>query len=201
MNHNTYLHMKGPCCNILTTEETPSRNFPSTPSSREPSSNTSTSSSRPWPFNSIQYDRRQRTNPLNSKVWISIEFVFTLGQVIATIVVLSSSDVEDLLSILSIWIIGYGTACLATLPLLYWRYRYRYVNSRDEDFWVPPQTFPSTPSLPTSTNEVGSNSYLYLTTNPQSDMLQNERVNRLTSQENRWLINIFLLSNNIYKFQ
>ena len=167
----------------MTTEETPSRNFSSAPSSqREPSSNASTSSSRLWTFNNNQYDTRQRISPLNSGVWISIELISTLGQVIASIAVLSSSDLDDLLSLLSIWIIGYATACLATLPLLYWRYKYRYVILRNQGILVSPQSPPPTPII-----AMGSNSYVSLTPNSQGGTLQSEANNESTSFENRWL--------------
>ncbi|KAH0915373.1 hypothetical protein HID58_029819 [Brassica napus] len=65
---------------------------------------------------------RRRRSPLNSGLWISIELLLTLGQIIAAIVVLSLSKHEHPRAPLFAWIVGYACGCVATLPLLYWRY-------------------------------------------------------------------------------
>ncbi|ESQ53904.1 hypothetical protein EUTSA_v10025242mg [Eutrema salsugineum] len=65
---------------------------------------------------------RRRRSPLNSGLWISIELVLTVGQIIAAIVVLSLSKHEHPRAPLFAWIVGYACGCVATLPLLYWRY-------------------------------------------------------------------------------
>lgn len=70
-------------------------------------------------------DARRRRSPLNSGVWISIELVLTLSQIVASIVVLSVSRHEHPRAPLFAWIVGYASGCVATLPLLYWRYRHR----------------------------------------------------------------------------
>lgn len=169
-----------PCCNILTTQEIPFRNFPNTPSFEgQPSSNASTSSSRPWTFNTDQYNTRRRTSLFNSGFWISVEFTVTLSQIIASIVVLSLSNLDDLLSLLSIWIIGYATGCLATLPLLYWRYKERYLILGDQDVSAPHE------SPPTSTTTNESNSYISLTLNAQDEILQSQINNEFNFNENR----------------
>lgn len=68
------------------------------------------------------YGRRRRS-PLNSGLWISVELVVTLAQIIASIVVLSISKDENPKAPLFAWIIGYALGCVATLPILYCRFR------------------------------------------------------------------------------
>ncbi|XP_010062439.2 E3 ubiquitin-protein ligase At1g63170 isoform X1 [Eucalyptus grandis] len=66
---------------------------------------------------------QHRTSPLNSGLWISVELVVTVGQIIASMVVLSLSRHENPEAPLFAWIVGYASGCVATLPILYWRYR------------------------------------------------------------------------------
>ncbi|XVE52133.1 hypothetical protein DITRI_Ditri02bG0097700 [Diplodiscus trichospermus] len=70
------------------------------------------------------YGRRHRS-PLNSGLWISVEFVVTISQIIASIVVLSLSRNEKPQAPLFAWIVGYASGCVATLPILYWRFHNR----------------------------------------------------------------------------
>ncbi|GMY34265.1 E3 ubiquitin-protein ligase At1g63170 [Fagus crenata] len=70
------------------------------------------------------YSRRRRS-PLNSGLWISVELVVTVSQIIASIVVLSLSRNENPQTPLFAWVVGYASGCVATLPILYWRYRNR----------------------------------------------------------------------------
>lgn len=70
------------------------------------------------------YGRRRRS-PLNSGLWISVELLVTVGQIVASIVVLSLSRDENPQAPLFTWIVGYASGCVATLPLLYWRFRNR----------------------------------------------------------------------------
>ncbi|CAH9102962.1 unnamed protein product [Cuscuta epithymum] len=67
----------------------------------------------------------RRWSPFNTMLWISIELVFSLGQITAAIVVLSLSSHENPQTPLFAWIVGYAAGYAATLPLLYWRYRHR----------------------------------------------------------------------------
>ncbi|KAF9612796.1 hypothetical protein IFM89_004206 [Coptis chinensis] len=78
------------------------------------------------------YGRRHRS-PLNSGLWISIELVVTVSQIIASIVVLSLSRHETPQAPLFAWIIGYASGCVATLPLLYWRYRHRNTQRSEQE--------------------------------------------------------------------
>ncbi|CAN7032559.1 hypothetical protein BRARA_H01301 [Brassica rapa] len=75
---------------------------------------------------------RRRRSPLNSGLWISIELLLTLGQIIAAIVVLSLSKHEHPRAPLFAWIVGYACGCVATLPLLYWRY-YHFSHPSEQD--------------------------------------------------------------------
>ncbi|XP_075518180.1 E3 ubiquitin-protein ligase At1g63170-like [Primulina tabacum] len=69
--------------------------------------------------------RGRQRSPLNSGLWISIELVLTVSQLIAAIIVLSLSNHEKPGAPLRTWIVGYASGCLAILPLLYWRFKYR----------------------------------------------------------------------------
>ncbi|XP_050232567.1 E3 ubiquitin-protein ligase At1g63170 [Mercurialis annua] len=70
-------------------------------------------------------ETRRRRSPLNSGLWISVELVLTVSQIVASIIVLSLSRHEHPRAPLFAWIVGYASGCIATLPLLYWRYRHR----------------------------------------------------------------------------
>ncbi|URE14877.1 zinc finger family protein [Musa troglodytarum] len=76
------------------------------------------------PRRADNYGRRNRS-PLNSGLWISVELVVNVSQIIAAIIVLSFSRHERPRTPLFAWIIGYTTGCFATLPHLYWRYIHR----------------------------------------------------------------------------
>ncbi|PON53081.1 43kDa postsynaptic protein [Parasponia andersonii] len=84
-------------------------------------------------------DTRRHRSPLNSGLWISIELVLTIGQIVASIVVLSLSKHEHPRTPLFAWIVGYASGCVATLPLLYWRYRHNNLLS-EQDLAQPRQT-------------------------------------------------------------
>ncbi|KAF2286909.1 hypothetical protein GH714_035244 [Hevea brasiliensis] len=109
-------------------EASPLENRSST-SVRTPISHPSTfSSNGPNTRNSSFVRRgeaRRRRSPLNSGLWISVELVLTISQIVASIVVLSVSRNEHPRAPLFEWIVGYASGCVATLPLLYWRYRQR----------------------------------------------------------------------------
>lgn len=77
-------------------------------------------------------DARRRRSPLNSGLWISIELLLTMSQIIAAIIVLSLSKNEKPRAPLFAWIVGYASGCGATLPLLYWRYRHRNQASEQD---------------------------------------------------------------------
>jgi hypothetical protein len=133
--------------------------FPSTASS---------SSSRPGTANS--HSSRQRTSPLNSGLWITIELTVTFSQIIASIIVLSLSRHEHPKAPLAVWVAGYAAGCLATLPLLYWRYTHRYVRLREQDAMRPPLT-----STPPSSTGTGTAPYVSLTPGSQDEVSQPNR--------------------------
>ncbi|XP_043724403.1 E3 ubiquitin-protein ligase At1g63170-like [Telopea speciosissima] len=97
------------------------------------------------------YGRRHRS-PLNSGLWISFELVVTVSQIVASIVVLSLSRDEKPQAPLFEWVVGYAAGCVATLPLLYWRYRHRNNQGSTQDSAHPRQgtSQSSNPSEPTS---------------------------------------------------
>ncbi|XP_078432318.1 E3 ubiquitin-protein ligase At1g63170-like [Wolffia australiana] len=79
------------------------------------------------------YGRRQGS-PLNSGLWISIELVINMSQIIAAVIVLSLSRSEHPKAPLFEWVIGYTVGCFAILPHLYWRYIHRNNRPNDEEF-------------------------------------------------------------------
>lgn len=83
------------------------------------------------------YGHRGRS-PLNSGLWISVELVVTVSQIIASIVILSLSRNENPQAPLFAWIVGYASGCVATLPILYWRFRNRN-QSTEQDTSQPSQ--------------------------------------------------------------
>ncbi|XP_077211967.1 E3 ubiquitin-protein ligase At1g12760-like [Tasmannia lanceolata] len=106
------------------------------PISQPSSSSITTSGSRNATFirRRNSYGRRSRhRSPLNSGLWISIELVVTMSQIIASIVVLSLSRDENPQAPLFEWAVGYAAGCVATLPLLYWRYLHRNNQGTEQE--------------------------------------------------------------------
>ena len=100
------------------------------PNSHVPDFQSSSSSSSPSMLHSRNtavsrrsenYGHRQRS-PLNSGIWVSVELVVYVSQIVAAIIVLSLSRNEHPKAPLFEWVIGYTVGCFATLPHLYWRY-------------------------------------------------------------------------------
>lgn len=71
---------------------------------------------------------RRRRSPLNSGLWISVELIVTVSQIVASVVVLSLARHEDPQAPLFAWVVGYASGCVAMLPILYWRYCNRNHN-------------------------------------------------------------------------
>ncbi|ONM54278.1 RING/U-box superfamily protein [Zea mays] len=85
-------------------------------------------------------------SPWNSGLWISFEIVMYIAQVVAAIVILIFSRHEHPHAPLFAWIIGYTLGCIASLPLIYWRYVHRN-RHLDQEPQQPPTTYPTlTPS-------------------------------------------------------
>ncbi|CAK8570058.1 unnamed protein product [Lathyrus sativus] len=86
-------------------------------------------------------DARRSRSPVHSGLWISIELVLLVSQIVASVVVLSLSRNEHPRTPLFQWIVGYASGCVATLPLLYWRY-YNHNHMREQDSAQTRQTSP-----------------------------------------------------------
>lgn len=86
-------------------------------------------------------DTRRSRSPVHSGLWISIELVLLVSQIVASIVVLSLSRNEHPRTPLFQWIVGYASGCVATLPLLYWRY-YNHNHMREQESAQTRQTSP-----------------------------------------------------------
>ncbi|KAI9162080.1 hypothetical protein LWI28_023615 [Acer negundo] len=95
------------------------------------------------------YGRRHRS-PLNSGLWISTELVITVSQIIASIVVLSMSRNENPQAPLFVWVVGYASGCLATLPILYWRFRNRHQGTDQNSTQLHQGSSQGNPPEPTS---------------------------------------------------
>ncbi|KAG9459357.1 hypothetical protein H6P81_003865 [Aristolochia fimbriata] len=122
----------------VSSNDQPSSNLPaqiSQSSSSSSSTVANTSNTRNGHFlrrGADGYGRRSRS-PLNSGLWISIELVVTMCQIIASIVVLSLSRHENPQAPLFAWVVGYASGCVATLPLLYWRYLHRNNQGSEQE--------------------------------------------------------------------
>ncbi|XP_010537938.1 PREDICTED: E3 ubiquitin-protein ligase At1g63170 [Tarenaya hassleriana] len=68
------------------------------------------------------HGRLSGRSPLNSGLWISVELIVTVGQIVAAIVVLALARDEHPQAPLFTWVFGYTSGCIATLPILYWRF-------------------------------------------------------------------------------
>ncbi|KAL3023489.1 hypothetical protein AAZX31_04G070000 [Glycine max] len=118
---------------------------------------------------------RQHRSPLNSGLWICVELVITVSQIVASVVVLSLSKHEHPHAPLIAWIVGYASGCVATLPLLYWRYYHnRGVREQESSQASPRSNDPSGTLLSDSTTNGGEDA-------PASS--------RTRSNQESWLMN------------
>ncbi|CAK9199736.1 unnamed protein product [Sphagnum troendelagicum] len=162
--------------------ETLSRNLSPSSSLQAQASFTSNSASSLSPGSSNSYGTRHRASHLISGIWITFEVVVTVSQIIASIIVLFVSRDEKPEAPLAAWIAGYAAGCLVSLPLLYWRYKYRNVRSREQDALAPPLT--SSPTTPTGAAE--QTSYLSMTPEQQDEESQAERQRSLNGNVTGW---------------
>uniref|UniRef100_A0A7C9ED07 Uncharacterized protein n=1 Tax=Opuntia streptacantha TaxID=393608 RepID=A0A7C9ED07_OPUST len=72
---------------------------------------------------------RHNWSPFYSGIWISIELIFTLSQITASLTVLCLSRHERPRILLSTWVVGYTAGCFASLPVLYWQFLNRNQGS------------------------------------------------------------------------
>ncbi|KAK7351414.1 hypothetical protein VNO77_10856 [Canavalia gladiata] len=118
-------------------------------------------------------------SPLNSGLWVCIEFIITVSQIVASVVVLSVSRHEHPRAPLFAWIVGYVSGCVASLPLLYWRYYHgRCVQEQDSLHASPRSNDPSGTLLSTSTVNVGEDVMVSSRSN-QDSWLMNARLKLL----------------------
>ncbi|GMH27336.1 hypothetical protein Nepgr_029179 [Nepenthes gracilis] len=68
---------------------------------------------------------RHRWSPFSSDFWIFVEILYTLGLIIAAIVVLCLSRHEHPRAPLFAWVVAYTAACFISLPILFWGYLHR----------------------------------------------------------------------------
>ncbi|KNA21048.1 hypothetical protein SOVF_046370, partial [Spinacia oleracea] len=97
------------------------------------------------------------TSPLNSGLWISVELIVTLAQIVASIVILSLSRYKSSEAPLFAWVVGYACGCLATLPILYWRLR--NFSRGTERFSAPPGSVTAEATDSTSSLNQGVDSH------------------------------------------
>ncbi|CAH1433185.1 unnamed protein product [Lactuca virosa] len=121
--------------------------------------------------------RGERWNPFNTLLWISIELLFTLGQIVAAIVVLSISQHENPQNPLFAWVIGYAAGCAACLPLLYWRYLHRNQASGQRSAQLGQPRSENTPPEP--------NSYITISFAPSSEE-QTRQTTTTTTSSDAW---------------
>jgi hypothetical protein len=120
---------------------------------------------------------RRHWSPFNTVLWISIELIFTLGQIIAAVVALSISRNENPQTPLFAWILGYAAGCTATLPLLYWR----YINRNQGNSNAAEQRS-SQPRQGSSQSETNSYITISLTRSSEEEDVQNTSARTWNSQ-------------------
>ncbi|KAJ4818619.1 E3 ubiquitin-protein ligase [Rhynchospora pubera] len=135
---------------------------------RGPPSSSSSSSDPPVSMRNTTITRRgeghqrRHRSPLNSGLWISVELVVNLSQIVAAIVVLSLSKHEHPHAPLFQWVIGYTAGCVATLPHLYWRYVHR--NRQVSNQGAAHTARHNSSSQNNSSNQTETNSYTAVST-------------------------------------
>ncbi|EPS64040.1 hypothetical protein M569_10741, partial [Genlisea aurea] len=122
-------------------------------------------------------NRGRQRSPLNSGLWISVELILTVSQIIAAIIVLSLSKHEKPGAPLKTWIVGYASGCLAVLPVLYLRFKNRNQGSEQPDSAQHHQAHTSSEPLNRSSTD-GQDHWTSGTPNRsgQSNGLQNTRI-------------------------
>ncbi|KAJ8478192.1 hypothetical protein OPV22_021919 [Ensete ventricosum] len=133
------------------------------------------------------YGRRGRS-PLNSGLWISVELVVNVSQIIAAIIVLSLSRDEHPQSPLFEWIIGYTIGCFANLPHLYWRYIHcngqgslqeSDRSNQRTTYYNPPESSAYTTSFVTQASGPESDNAIAPIAQVRQDTVTNTRINAL----------------------
>ncbi|CAN6479714.1 unnamed protein product [Victoria cruziana] len=81
------------------------------------------------------------SDPLNTGVWIGLEFVTLVTQIAAVTATLATSEEEKPVWPLRTWAFGYNVGSILSLPLLLWRYKHPNMNQESnlDDFDVEQQ--------------------------------------------------------------
>ncbi|TKY74677.1 E3 ubiquitin-protein ligase [Spatholobus suberectus] len=123
---------------------------------------------------------RRHRSPLNSGLWICVELVITASQIVAAVLVLSLSKHEHPRAPLFAWVVGYASGCVATLPLLYWRYYHNCrVREQESSQTSPRSNDPSGTLLSNSTTNGGEDVRASSRSNLDSLWLMNARLKLL----------------------
>ncbi|XP_027355521.1 E3 ubiquitin-protein ligase At1g63170-like [Abrus precatorius] len=133
------------------------------------------SNSRTSSSNNNNNNTRRHRSPLNSGLWICIELVLTLSQIAACVVVLSLSKHEHPRAPLFAWIVGYASGCVASLPLLFWRY-YHTSHVRDQD---SSSNYDPSGTLLSSSTVNGEDGVMVVSRSNQDSWLMNARLKLL----------------------
>ncbi|XP_031480942.1 E3 ubiquitin-protein ligase At4g11680-like [Nymphaea colorata] len=75
--------------------------------------------------------RELGSNPLNSGVWIGLEAVILVTQIVAISVTLAMSKEEKPVWPLRAWALGYDLGSVLGFPLLFWRYKHQNMNGEN----------------------------------------------------------------------
>ncbi|CAI9100264.1 OLC1v1037228C2 [Oldenlandia corymbosa var. corymbosa] len=118
-------------------------------------------------FRSTSLSRRgegfgRRWSPFNTVLWISLELLFTVSQIVAAVVVLYISRNENPQTPLFAWIVGYAAGCALSLPLYYWRYLHRNQT-------IDQSSTPSRQVSRSGNSAVESNSYITISLTRSSE--------------------------------
>ncbi|CAK8568694.1 unnamed protein product [Lathyrus sativus] len=117
-------------------------------------------------------ERSART-PLSSGFCVSLEFVFTVTQIVISVVVLNSSRNEHPHAPLFTWVVGYASGCAASLPLLLWRY---FARERNESQSSTTGDDPSGILLSNQTTNQGEEDGVPVSSNQASSVFTNTRL-------------------------
>lgn len=85
----------------------------------------------------FQYQNGSRSdigsNPFNSKMWMVVELVALVVQIVASAMTLAVSQEERPVWPMRFWVLGYEIECVASLLLLCWRYHLIHLDQSHVD--------------------------------------------------------------------
>ncbi|KAJ0715899.1 putative transcription factor C2H2 family [Helianthus annuus] len=109
----------------VTTVDRPANRSNSSHNVELPSTSVTSSAASVGVSRNASFASHGQRSPLNSGYWVCTELVITMSQIVAAVVVLCFSRHERPQAPLFTWVIGYACGCVATLPLLLWRFHNR----------------------------------------------------------------------------